>query len=339
MSHSTQQQLDASHDPLHRHTAGAATQRRAGYGSSRVLNRRARLTFTGALAGEIIKLWSLNSTRILLAVTVALSAGMAALSAWSTTFIASIDPLTGKTLDDPQPIAAANVWSLLGASSSTAGLVIGIFGVMAMTSEYTTSSIQSSLAANPRRGMFYAAKSVAVAAFALAGGVVGILAAGAVIIAMTSGHDVTPLGGDQWRIIPVIVAGCPGALMLTSLMALGLGGLTRSTVGGVCSVVGLLMILSTVVSLTSLIAGKIKWLGTLAYLTPDSAMNNFLSAGVLDGSATTVTVDSQGASAQTVANDPGYWIPEWWQSGLIFLAWVALFWIAGLIVTKRADIK
>lgn len=338
MSHSTQQ-LDASHNSQQRHTSGANLQRRAGYGSSRALNRRARLTFAGALAGEIIKLWSLNSTRILLAVTVALSAGMAALSAWSTTFIASINPLTGATLDDPQPIAAANVWSLLGASSSTAGLVIGIFGVMAMTSEYTTSSIQSSLAANPRRGTFYAAKSVAVAVLALVGGVIGMLVAGAVIVAMTSGHDVTPLSGDQWRIIPVIVAGCPGALMLTSLMALGLGGLTRSTVGGVCSVVGLLMVLSTVVSLTSLIASKIKWLGTLAYLTPDSAMNNFLSAGILSGSTTTVTVDAQGASAQTATNNPGYWIPEWWQSGLIFLAWVVLFWIAGLIVTKRADIK
>ena len=75
--------------------------------------------------------------------------------------MASTDLNTGKTLDNPKPISAADMWAVLASSGSTAALVIGIFGVMAITSEYTTSAVQSSLTVNPRRGMFYATKSVA----------------------------------------------------------------------------------------------------------------------------------------------------------------------------------
>lgn len=54
--------------------------------------------------------------------------------------------------------------------------------------------------ANPRRGMFYATKSIAAALFALA---VGMLAL------FTHGRDVTALTGGQWRIIPVTLIGFP----------------------------------------------------------------------------------------------------------------------------------
>lgn len=105
--------------------------------------------------------------------------------------------------------------------------------------------------------------------------------------------------------------------------------MTRSTVGGICSLVVLFMVLSSVLSITSMAVSKVEWLGTLAYLTPDSAMNNFLGAGI-DSS-------SQSTLAEAVQRD--YWVPEWWQSGLILLAWVAAAWTGGLIVIKKADVK
>ncbi|MBT1171461.1 ABC transporter permease subunit [Bifidobacterium sp. SO4] len=290
-------------------------------------SRRIRLSFLGVLKAELLKLKSLNSTWILLGLASALMVGMAALSAWTITFMATIDITTGKTLDHPKPLAAADLWAVLASSGSTAALVIGIFGVMAITSEYTTSAIQSSLTANPRRGMFYVGKSLAVALYALASGIVGILLASGMLLLFARGYDVTPLEGDQWRIIPITVAGFPLIIMLIALMAVGLGALTRSTVGGVSTVVVLLMVLSSILAIVSMAVSQVSWLGTLAYLTPDMAMNNFLGG----------SIRSDAVSSVSVLQD--YWIPEWWQSGLILLAWVAVAWIGGLVVTQRADVK
>ncbi|MBT1174040.1 ABC transporter permease [Bifidobacterium sp. LC6] len=290
-------------------------------------NRRIRLTFAGSLKAELLKLKSLKSTWILLGLAAALMVGMAALSAWTTTFMATVDLTTGKTLDHPKPLAAVDLWAVLASSGSTAALVIGIFGVMAITSEYTTSAIQSSLTANPRRGMFYLSKSIAVALYALASGIVGILLASGVLWLFVEGHDVTPLTDDQWRIIPITVVGFPMTIMCIALMALGLGALTRSTVGGISAVVVLLMVLSSVLAIVSLAVSQVSWLGTLAYLTPDMAMNNFLGASIRSDAVSSVT------------SQQDYWIPEWWQSVLILLAWVSAAWVGGLLVTKKADVK
>lgn len=309
--------------------SSASAVRRAPSRRANRMYRRARLTFQGSLKAELLKLWSLNSTKVLLGIAVVLMLAMSALSSWSVTFLASTDLNTGKALDTPKPIAAADLWAVLASSGSTAALVIGIFGVMAITSEYTTSAVQSSLTVNPRRGMFYVTKSIAVALFALAAGIVGIALAAGILWLFTNGHDVTALADDQWRIIPVTLIGFPVAIVLTALFAQGLGGLTRSTVGGVCALVVLFMVLSSVLSITSLAVSKVEWLGTLSYLTPDSAMNHFLGAGI----------DSSAQATLAEATKPNYWIPEWWQSGLILAVWTAAAWIGGLLVTQKADIK
>ncbi|OZG61900.1 Permease of ABC transporter system [Bifidobacterium lemurum] len=305
-------------------TTSAMNQRNT-YAASRSVNRHARLTFGGSLKAELIKLWSLNSTKWLLGITIAVTVSMAALSVWAVTLLASIDPTTAEVAAEPQPLAASDMWSMLAASGSASALVVAIFGVMAITSEYTTSSVQSSLVANPRRGMFYTSKSLAVALFTLLASVVGILLAWGVMTAMTGGYEVTALAGDERRIVPVVLVGFPVAMMLVALLAQGLGGLTRSTVGGVCAVVGLLMILSSVVSIVSLASSRFSWLGSVAYCLPDSALNNFLTAGIRDSVSAAIPQD--------------YWVPQWWQSGLILLAWTVVAWGAGLLVTRRADVK
>ncbi|NMM99017.1 permease of ABC transporter system [Bifidobacterium olomucense] len=306
--------------------ASAAVNRSAGRRANR-WNRRIRLSFLGSLKAELLKLKSLKSTWILLGLAAALMVGMAALSAWTITFMTTVDITTGKTLDHPKPLAAVDLWAVLASSGSTAALVIGIFGVMAITSEYTTSAIQSSLTANPRRIMFYTSKSLAVALYALASGIVGILLASGVLWLFVHGHDVTALKGDQWRIIPITVAGFPLIITLIALLAVGLGALTRSTVGGVSIVVVLLMVLSSILAIVSMAVSQVSWLGTLAYLTPDMSMNNFLGASIRSDAVSSVT------------SQQNYWIPEWWQSGLILCAWVTVAWIGGLTVTAKTDVK
>lgn len=301
---------------------GSATGRRANR-----WNRRIRLTFMGVLRAELLKLKSLTSTWILMGLSVLLIVGMAALGTWSTMFMASVDLNTGQQLDSPRPVSAADVWSVLASSGTTAALVFGIFGVMAITSEYTTSAVQASLVANPRRGMFYIGKSLAVALFSVAASLVGIAAAGLVVWVMSRGHEITALDDDQIRIIPVTLVGFPVVIMLVALLAVGLGGLTRSTVGGVCAVIVLFMVLSSVLSLTSVLMNQFEWLGTLSYLAPDAAMNRFLSGGI------------ESSSVPVALEKPSYWIPSWWQSGLLLFAWSAVLWGIGLVIVKRIDVK
>lgn len=293
------------------------------------MGRRIRLRFRGALAGEMLKLWSLGSTRWIAGIAVALTAGIAALSAWSVLFIAGIDQHTGQTLEQPRPVALADIWNTFGSSASTVALVVAILGVMAITSEYTTSAIQASLVANPRRDLLYLTKSIAVAAFALVIGLASVLLGWGTIALMTLGHDVTALSGDQTRVIPVMVFGFPVMMALAALLALGLGGMTRSTVGGVSVVVVLFMVLPSVVSIVSIAASRVEWLGSVSGCLPDAAMNTFLAAGV-GGSP---------SAAMAAVGGPGYWTPEWWQAGLILLAWTAASWAGGLVVTKRSDIR
>lgn len=117
---------------------------------------------------------------------------------------------------------------------------------------------------------------------------------------------------------------------LMSLLALGLGAICRSMVGAVSSLIGLFMILLSSMSIVSMI-GKTRWLAqSVTNCMLDSSISNFLS-GSLQDPLRTVSMMSM--------NDTGVFHPLWWQSGLIFLAWTALFYGIGLLVFKKSDIK
>ena len=81
--------------------------------------------------------------------------------------------------------------------------LLGIFGVMAITSEYTNLTVQSALVVNPRRGRYLAAKAVSVGMLSFVSSLVGIVLSLGVARLVFLGHEVTPLAADEWR-IPLI---------------------------------------------------------------------------------------------------------------------------------------
>src|ERR1700729_2499104 len=97
---------------------------------------------------EWIKLRSLRSTWLTLAIAVAASAGIALATGSSTT---SGGMFVGNTL----------VGMLIGV------LLIGVVGVLAITSEYTSGTVRATFAAAPRRLRVLAAKAAVVGAVAL----------------------------------------------------------------------------------------------------------------------------------------------------------------------------
>jgi ABC-2 type transport system permease protein len=126
-------------------------------------------------------------------------------------------------------------------------LAVGVLGVVAITSEYATGLIRSTLAAVPRRRVVLAAKAVAVTVPVLVVGAVACTAAflaGQAILG-TKGAGVSLGAPGELR---VVVFG--GALYLTllALLAFGLGAILRTTAGGISAFVGLVLVLPVLIS-------------------------------------------------------------------------------------------
>lgn len=306
------------------------------------------LTFLNAVRAELCKALSLKSTYVLLIINALLLPAGSALLAWAMSFVMSIDPQTGEFLDTPQPVAESFMWSSAAGFVPTCLLVTGIFGVMAVSVEYSSSTIQSSLVANPRRVMFLNAKTLVTAALAFLSSLAGLLLAWGAAYALLSPVGMTPLGDGEHALPWVSILG--GALLLTAMtvLAAGLGGVCRSTMGGVFALVGLLIIAPSALSMASLAGDRFAWLQSVARCLPDQAASNVLTAGVdvvVSSSSTNVSIDVGSADAiaeTTVAATPetsGLFEPTWWQSGLILLAWVVVAYAIGAIVVRRSDVK
>ena len=117
-----------------------------------------------------------------------------------------------------------------------ASLVVGVFGALAVTGEYGTGTIRSSLAAVPRRDTFFAAKAIVVGAATL---VVGELLAFMAFFegqAVLSGGATTATLGQPGVLRAVVLSGA--FLALLALFALGIGIAVRHTAGAIATYVG-----------------------------------------------------------------------------------------------------
>lgn len=171
---------------------------------------------------EWIKLRSLRSTWLTLAIAVAASAGIAlATGSRSTT---SGGMFVGNTL----------VGMLIGV------LLIGVVGVLAMTSEYTSGTIRATFAAAPRRLRVLAAKAAVVGAVAL---ITGEAAAFLSFFAggMTLRHGITAPALSQPGVLRAIVL-TGASLSLIGLFGLGLGAIIRHTAAAITVVVGIVCV-------------------------------------------------------------------------------------------------
>jgi ABC-2 type transport system permease protein len=167
---------------------------------------------------EWIKLRSLRSTWLTLAIAVAASAGIALATGSSTT---SGGMFVGNTL----------VGMLIGV------LLIGTVGVLAMTSEYTSGTIRATFAAAPRRLRVLAAKAAVVGAVAL---ITGEAAAFLSFFAgcMTLRHGITAPALSQPGVLRAILL-TGASLSLIGLFGLGLGAIIRHTAAAITVVVGI----------------------------------------------------------------------------------------------------
>ena len=193
-----------------------------------------RYRFSDAARMEWVKLRSLRSTWWTLAVTIAAAAGIAV--------------AVGVNTED----GAADLTNNALAGISVGLLLTGTLGVLTATSEHTSGTIRSTLAAVPNRPMVVAAKAAVFGALALAAGeaaaFVSFFAGGAALPDRIAGPTL-----GQPGVLRAVVLGGAGYCLI-GLLGLGLGTVVRHTpvaigllVGGVYVVAQLLAGLAPVV--------------------------------------------------------------------------------------------
>ena len=190
--------------------------------------------FRQAVRMEWIKLRSLRSTPwMLLATTV----GMIAIGVTAMANTKAPSPADAASFDPVNNVLAGVV---LGQ------LVIGLMAVLAVTGEYSSGSIKSTLAAVPNRRMMLAAKAAVVGLVSLVvGEVVTFVTFFAGTAAMVGGVP-QPSLGDPGVLRAVVLSGA--YLGMVGLIGVGLGAVIRYSAAAIGALVGLFFVLPTLLA-------------------------------------------------------------------------------------------
>ena len=210
------------------------------------------------LRAEWTKLRTLAGTWWLLLAVIALTAAVGAAAATAATC-----PAAACGQQDQAKIA------LSGIDLSQA--VVAILAVLAISGEYSTGMIRTTLTAMPRRGAVLAAKGVAVAGLALAAGAAGVLASALAGRLILPGRGFTPVHGYPSLSLASgpdlrAAAGSVLYLALIALLALGVATAVRDSAVSIGLVLGLLYLFPVIAS-----AVNPQWSRHLQQIGPMSA--------------------------------------------------------------------
>jgi ABC-2 type transport system permease protein len=119
-------------------------------------------------------------------------------------------------------------------------LTIGVLGVLAITAEYSSGTIRSTLAATPRRPVLFGAKAIVVGLVSLVVGEVLTFACFAIGQGVLSGRAPTASLSDPGVLRALVLTGA--YLALLGLFGLGLGVIIRHTAGAIATYVGVIFL-------------------------------------------------------------------------------------------------
>ncbi|EPI50689.1 ABC transporter permease subunit [Gardnerella pickettii] len=322
------QQVQSSESNAHQSNA---------YKTGRSMNaQHLRLTFMHTLKSEIVKLRGLASTWWCMALAIVLPVIFSFIIAIVQKAMSKVDIKNGANQGRSSAaitVGPSNKSSLIASQDSIFHLVISfasvslivlaIFAVLAVTAEHSTTSIQASLTAVPRRGMFFTAKFIAVAIYVFVVQLIAMaVSLGAAELAFIGDSTSGLSGSNAWKLPLTLFLGSPAIMVVVAAMAYGFGMICKSTAGGIMCVIGAVMILPSVLSIIMFASNFAKWNSILIQLLPATAVEKFLGS-------------SPNSGAQL---PPNAYVFTWWQSGLVVLAWGVVMYAIGHVVEKHRDI-
>lgn len=217
-----------------------------------------RLNFFRLLRSERIKLATLRSTWWSIGLTAVITIGIALLVA------ASMGDVPG--FQAIQAVVSPIQFTML---------LAGILGAIAVTGEYSTGMIRSTLAAEPVRGTVLAAKAVVVALVMFVSALVIFGAAALIVTPIFAGRDIA-FGWDDpaSSTLPILMASVSMAAF--ALIGLAFGFLLRSGAGAIASTVGLLFVLPIIANIFGVVGEGWEWIATVAEHLPMAAAQSLI---------------------------------------------------------------
>ena len=182
---------------------------------------------------EWVKLRSVRSAGWMLGIAAAGMIGLAILALAAYTSKWSHLPAAGRASFDPTDDGFTGL--------AIGQLLMATFGVLAITSEFSSGMIRATFAAVPNRPLVLAAKAAVVGAVTLAAGELLAFAgffAGQAAVASPAPHATLAQPG-----VPRAVLMAGAYLCLAALIGLGLGAITRHTAGAIAAAVGVIFVL------------------------------------------------------------------------------------------------
>jgi len=210
----------------------------------------------------------------------------------------------------------AQLPGLIYSFASSVGYVFPVLlGALAVTGEFRHQTLTPTFLAVPRRGRVLVAKLVTLIAFGAVLGVVALIASMGIGAVVLGALGVDPLLGDSatWALAGRSVL----AMALWAAVGVGLGVLVPNQVASIVIVLAFTQFIEPLLRLASTFTDATAGIGRY-----------------LPGAASDALV---GASFFSIAA-PGASILEWWQGGLVLLAYAAVLTVIGYVVTWRRDV-
>ncbi|BBE24436.1 ABC transporter permease [Arthrobacter sp. MN05-02] len=272
------------------------------------------VNFGRVLKSEWIKVTTVPSTVILIASTVVVMVGLAALFAWSLTIMAQSvnDASVPAEFQAPTegPGSAAFEALTVPASGVVFGqLLIASLAVVLIASEWTTGMIRSTMVAVPKRIPALLAKTVIIAVVAFVIGCGSALLSYLIAQPILRSEGLDFAIGDDGVLASIINTGT--FLALVAIISMSIGILLRNTAGGVVTAVGIFFVLPIIVQL---ISGLADWIPDAARFLPADAGNQLVAITTQDGALTQ------------------------WEGGLVLGAWALVLLVVALVVAKKRDV-
>lgn len=268
-------------------------------GNSASQQRTARpVNLMRVIRSEFIKFRSLRTTWILLAVTVVVMIGFAAIMA--------LGAVQSMGSGQEMPSSLIPMIAVQG-GGGFAQLIIASFGAVFMATEYSTGMIRSTMTAAPNRWSPIVAKAIVLAVVSFIVGVVSVFpaffAAQPILAQKDLDFSITTDG-----VIGSMI-GFSLYLALVAFLGMSIGALLRNAAGSIVTVIGLLFVVPLTVELIPL-----DFFDDILPYLPDQA------------GFQTSEIDTSGDTLNQ------------WQGGLVCLAWAMVAHIVAIVLAKIRDV-
>ena len=276
------------------------------------------MSVVAASRSETTKVFTTSSWWIL-AIVLALYVGsLAAGMSWLFGAI-STGQLTGDTAGAP-PVDASSLPLTMFSIATSVGYVFPLLvGTLMVTNEFRHQTLTPTFLATPKRGVALTGKLVAAI---LVGVLYGVVALVAVVgpsagVLASFGIATTLDDSETWMFLARSLL----ALVLWTIIGVGVGALVRNQVAAIVIVLAFTQFIEPILRVAG---GFVDWLNEVTRFLPGAASDALAGRSFYSSLGGPAAVDT-GAL-------------EWWQGGLVLLAFAIVFTLLGQLFSWRRDV-